>query len=85
LILSVGIFIWANLDNVWETQTAFQYKDANVVIPIQQIPTQISPIFVYYIVFMKLSPEIYSFIFLLLGVILLIISGFLLNMTPKDK
>ena len=38
--LGCGFFIWANLDNVWETQVAFQYGDASVVIPIQQVPTQ---------------------------------------------
>jgi len=79
LIFSIAVVIWANIQNIIETQTAFQYGNANVIIPVQQIPIQISPIFTFYFIFAMLSPKPTSLLFVLLGLMIIIASGFLLS------
>lgn len=60
-------------------QEAFKYGDASKIVPIQQIPIQITPIFLYFAVFLKSPPSILSPYYLLFGILLIIISGFILG------
>lgn len=60
-------------------QEAFKYGDASKIVPIQQIPIQITPIFLYFGVFLKVRPTILSPYYIIFGVLLIIISGFLLG------
>ncbi len=60
-------------------QEAFKYGDASKIIPIQQIPIQITPIFLYFGVFLKGPPTILSPYYIIFGVLLIIICGFLLG------
>jgi len=60
-------------------QEAFKYGDASKIVPIQQIPIQIAPIFLYFGVFLKAPPTILSPYYIIFGVLLIIISGFLLG------
>jgi multidrug transporter EmrE-like cation transporter len=85
LLFSIVIVIGANIQNIRETQIAFRFADASIVIPIQQIPIQISPIFIYYLVFAMASPKVTSFLFILLGTSIIIGSGFLLSQRQANK
>ncbi len=60
-------------------QEAFKYGDASKIVPIQQIPIQITPIFLYFSVFLTDPPKIFSPYFILGGIVLIIISGFILG------
>ena len=60
-------------------QEAFKYGDASKIVPIQQIPIQITPIFLYFSVFLKSPPKIFSPYYILSGILLIIISGFILG------
>ena len=84
LLFSIAIVIGANIEKIRETQIAFRYADANIVIPIQQIPIQISPIFIFYFVFAMASPKATSLLFILLGTSIIIGSGFLLSRRQGD-
>lgn len=81
----IGIFIAAcvilivvNLVAIRQTQEAFKFADAHNVIPMQQIPVQIAPILYYFSVFSLDPPAKVSAVYITSGVLLIIVSGFLL-------
>jgi len=83
--LQIGIFIAAcvilivvNLLAIRQTQEAFKFADAHNVIPMQQIPVQIAPILYYFSVFSLDPPSKVSVVYITSGVLLIIVSGFLL-------
>ena len=63
---------------IFKIQQAFQHGQASSLIPIQQVPIQLGPIFVYFSIFMLTPPQIYSFPFMLIAVGCIILSSFLL-------
>ncbi|HUX98297.1 MAG TPA: DMT family transporter [Candidatus Deferrimicrobium sp.] len=77
-IITVVILIFSNIFGVFKMQQAFQHGRASSLIPIQQVPVQTGPIFIYFAIFMLVPPEFYSFPFMVVGVILIIVSSFLL-------
>ena len=68
-----------NLIGIARIQTAFTEGQASNLIPIQQVPIQISPIIVYFFVFLLAAPSIISTIYMLVGIILIILSSFSLG------
>lgn len=68
-----------NLIGIARIQTAFTKGQASNLIPIQQVPIQISPIIVYFFVFLLAAPSIISTIYMLIGIILIILSSFSLG------
>jgi drug/metabolite transporter (DMT)-like permease len=68
-----------NLIGIARIQTAFTKGQASNLIPIQQVPIQISPIIVYFFVFLLATSSIISTIYMLVGIILIILSSFLLG------
>jgi uncharacterized membrane protein len=58
---------------------AFRIGQASNLVPIQQVPIQIAPIFVYLLVFLLIPPSIFSILSLVIGIILILISSFLLG------
>ena len=68
-----------NLIGIARIQTAFTKGQASNLIPIQQVPIQISPITVYFFVFLLATSSIISTIYMLVGIILIILSSFLLG------
>ncbi len=63
----------------WQNQIAFKYAQASNIIPVAQVPIQISPILVYFIIFALTPPHHISVFYIFAGSILIIIAGFLLG------
>jgi hypothetical protein len=61
----------------WQNQLAFKVAQASNVVPVAQVPIQISPILVYFFIFAFTPPNLISMIYILTGTILTIIAGFL--------
>lgn len=77
-IVASVILVTTNLAGIRQVQEAYRFAPASKVQPIQQIPTQIVPILIYFIVFQRSATE--KAIFLIpFGVIMIIGSGFLLG------
>ncbi|MGA7193424.1 MAG: hypothetical protein WBW94_07300 [Anaerolineales bacterium] len=68
----------------WQNQLAFKVAQASNVIPVAQVPIQISPILVYFYIFALKPPSNISVIYILTGTILTIISGFLLGRRKEE-
>jgi drug/metabolite transporter (DMT)-like permease len=67
----------------WQNQIAFKYAQASNIIPVAQVPIQISPIFVYFIIFALAPPRAISVFFIFAGTILTLCAGFLLGRRPE--
>jgi len=76
-IAALIILMLTNLYGLVRLQVCFKYADASKAIPINEVPQQISPIFIYFVVFLNVASLISTF-FIIGGVTLIIISGFLL-------
>lgn len=68
----------------WQNQLAFKVAQASNVVPVAQVPIQISPILVYFYIFALKPPSEISVIYILAGTILTIISGFLLGRRKEE-
>jgi len=73
LLVFCGTFI------TWQNQVAFKYAQASNIIPVAQVPNQISPVIVYFYVFALAPPRPISVFYILAGTILTIVAGFLLG------
>lgn len=78
-IISIIIVAIINIIGIAHVQDAFKYGDASKIYPIGQIPTQTAPIILYYGIYLKNSPLNYSIYMIIFGVIIILISGFLLG------
>jgi multidrug transporter EmrE-like cation transporter len=70
------------LDNVFgisTLQTAFKSGQASILVPIQQVPIQVTPALVYFFVFARAPPNQFSFMLLLIGIAAVVVSSFLLG------
>jgi hypothetical protein len=67
----------------WQNQIAFKYAQASNIIPVAQVPIQISPVVVYFFIFALTPPRTSSVVLILTGTILTIIAGFLLGQRPE--
>ena len=72
------LLVVLNLLAIRQTQEAFKFADAHNVIPMQQIPVQIAPILYYFTVFSLDPPSKGAVVYITGGVLLIIVSGFLL-------
>lgn len=73
-VLACLILVGTNVYGVSQTQQAFCFAPASKVQPIQNIPTQIVPILIYFLVFQRfLAPERWPLV--LLAVALLLLGG----------
>jgi hypothetical protein len=68
----------ANLIALANQQTAYKYGRASTLNTLQQIPTQVSPPFIYLLIFAMTPHFYYSIPFLLLGTVLVLASTYLL-------
>lgn len=73
LLVFCGTFI------TWQNQVAFKYAQASNIIPVAQVPNQISPVIVYFYVFALTPPRPISVFYILAGTFLTIVAGFLLG------
>jgi len=78
------ILVTANLLGIRQTQEAFKFAQASNVIPVQQVPVQITPIVVYFYVFSLTPTRMLSGIYILAGALLIILSGFLLGRRQSE-
>jgi hypothetical protein len=79
LIISVVILVVSNLFGITEIQSALRCGAVGYVIPVQQIPVQIAPILYFHYVFMLKTPADNSLTWILCGMLLIIIGGFMLG------
>lgn len=68
-----------NIIGTFRLQSAFKSGQASNLVPIQQVPIQIAPIFVYFLVFLLLAPNLFSTLYMFVGVAFIIVSSFLLG------
>lgn len=78
-ILAILILISTNIFGTSSIQKAFREGQASNLIPIQQVPIQIAPPFYYIAVFLLPIQDALSIFFLIIGIVLVIISSFLLG------
>lgn len=79
ILISALVLIFLNAIAIIRINVAFTGGKASNLMAIQQVPIQISPIFVYFVVFAYTAPFVLSIPFLFIGIILIIISTFLLG------
>ena len=81
----IAAFILAFTASVitWQNQIAFKYAQASNIIPVAQVPIQISPVVGYFFIFALTPPHPSSVFLILIGTILTIIAGFLLGQRPE--
>lgn len=69
LILAVGITVG---------QISLKYGQANVLVPLTNVPIQVMPVIAFFIVFLSIPPNALSLIFVMIGFALVTTSSFLL-------
>ncbi len=78
-IISCIILILSNVLGVMTIQKSFTVGQASNLVPIQQVPTLIAPIVIYFLIFLLTPPSVFSIYYLIIGLSLIIISSFLLG------
>ncbi len=78
-IMASLILVFSGSVITWSSQVAFKYAQASNIIPVAQVPIQISPILVYFFVFGLTPARPISSVFILTGTLLTILAGFLLG------
>jgi len=77
-IASAVILIAASIIGIMKIQQSFQVANASRMIPIQQVPIQITPFLAYFFVFTLMPSTIFPIIYVIIGVFLILLSSFLL-------
>ncbi len=78
-IITGLILIFTNIFGLATIQLAYKVGQASNMVPIQNVPTLIVPILIYFLIFLLAPPSIFSIIFLITGIFLIGISSFLLG------
>jgi hypothetical protein len=78
-IISCIILILSNVLGVYTIQKSFTVGQASNLVPIQQVPTLLAPIAIYFLIFLLTPPSVFSAFYLIFGITLIIISSFLLG------
>jgi drug/metabolite transporter (DMT)-like permease len=86
VLLELGLFavacitlVLTNVFGIGTLQDAFKTGQANLLVPIQQVPIQLTPGLVYLFVFLLIPPTQSSLILFSVAIILIIASSFLLG------
>ena len=81
IVAAVSVFIvaYSGILGMVHAQKAFAEGNASIVIPIQQMPQQIAPIFIYFFVYRLDAPDNASYFFISFGIVLVIAAGFILG------
>jgi hypothetical protein len=77
--IAASIVALASLIGLGHYQYALNTGNASIVVPFQQIPQQVAPALVYYLIYQLDSPTGYSPYLLLAGIVLICIAGFALG------
>ncbi len=78
-LISAAIIVLADINGLGHYQYALNAGNASIVVPVQQMPQQIAPIIIYFLIYHLPSPTPYSGYLMVAGVILVCIAGFLLG------
>lgn len=78
-IVSAIIVAFVNIAGIIHLQKALAEGNASIIVPINQVPQQISPIIIYFFVYALAAPSAISYLYLFSGIILVIFAGFLLS------
>ena len=78
-IVSSFILVLTNIFAVTKMVEALHHGQASNLVPIQNVPQQITPAIVYFLIFFKIPPSIFSIIFFTIASILILISSFILG------
>ena len=78
-IISAFFVAFTNLIGLGHYQYALNSGNASIVVPVQQMPQQIIPIFIFYFIYQFTSPQSYSLPFIIIGVCLIILASILLS------
>lgn len=79
LIVSTAVVAIANIGGMIHMQSAMAEGNASIVIPLMQIPQQLSPVVIYFVIYQLRAPHTYSYFLLIIAMALAIYSGFLLT------
>ena len=72
------ILIAASILGIMKIQQSFQVANASLMIPIQQVPIQITPLIAYFFVFTLMPSTIFPIVYVIIGVSLILLSSVLL-------
>ena len=78
-VISLGFLFAANVLAIITMSHAFKVGKASYLAPIQNIPVQLTPSILYFLVFLMMPPNAFSIILLALGILLIIVSSFILG------
>lgn len=78
MVLSIIVIVIGNVLGMGHLQHALNQGNASIVVPVQQLPQQIAPVFIFFWVYNLPTPKSSSSYFLITGILLIIITGFLL-------
>ncbi|MFX0059866.1 MAG: hypothetical protein ACFE85_06720 [Candidatus Hodarchaeota archaeon] len=78
-LISSAILIVVNVYGVTKMAASFRYGKASNLVPLQNVPVQLSPSILYFLVFNLAPPSIFSVIFFMISVILIIACSFILG------
>ena len=85
-LLSIFLFIFSilivgvvNIMGIAHMQDAFKHGNASIIYPLSGVPQQFAPVILFYVIYFKSSPEPYSMYLLIIGIIILLVAGFLLG------
>jgi hypothetical protein len=78
-IISLGFLFAANVLAVITMSRAFKVGKASYLAPIQNIPVQLMPSILYFLVFLLIPPNTVSILLLAVGILLIIVSSFILG------
>jgi len=78
-VIASLILVGTNVFGIRQTQEAFKFAQASNVIPVQQMPIQVAPVLYYFSVFSLDPPSRMSAVYMITGVLLIIVSGFILG------
>jgi len=78
-LVSAIILIVVNIFGITKMAEAFRYGQAGNLVPIQSVPVQVTPTILYFLVFLLIPPSIFSIIYFLIAVVLIIACSFILG------
>lgn len=78
-IVSSFMLVLTNIFAVTKMVEALNHGQASNLVPIQNVPQQITPVIAYFLIFFKTPPSIFSIIFFMIASILILISSLILG------
>jgi len=84
LIVTCILISYTNIAGIIHLQKSMAEGNASIVIPIQQIPQQITPIVIYFFIYALSAPNTISYFYLIGGIALATAAGFILSRRQSE-